>query len=142
MNREMEVYIKLKDSEKTVLSRTAADKAVRQKRQGGGCSLSRRLTYSDSFSGEADREIRAILNEDSGDSEELTGKLKRTMLKVIKNELTPRQKEIIMLYYFKKKNIVEIAALTEVSPQAVSAAMKRARLTMFRYLKYTVYNNP
>ena len=39
LNREMEVYIKLKDSEKTLLSRTAADKAVRQKRQGGGMQL-------------------------------------------------------------------------------------------------------
>ena len=138
LNREMEVYIKLKDSEKTVLSRTAADKAVRQKRQGGGCSLSRRLTYSDSFSGEADREIRAILKEDIDDSEELTGKLKRTMLKVIKNELTPRQKEIIMLYYFKDMDIVHIAGLLEITPQAVSSAMKRARLKIYRYLQYYI----
>ena len=100
--------------------------------------MSRRLTYSDSFSGEADREIRAILKEDSGDSEELTGKLKRTMLKVIKNELTPRQKEIIMLYYFKDMDIVHIAGLLEITPQAVSSAMKRARLKIYRYLQYYI----
>lgn len=100
--------------------------------------MSRRLTYSDSFSGEADREIRAILNENSGDSEELKGKLKRTMLKVIKNELTPRQKEIIMLYYFKDMDIVHIAGLLEITPQAVSSVMKRARLKIYRYLQYYI----
>ena len=100
--------------------------------------MSRRLTFSDSFSGEADREIRAILKEDSGDSEELTGKLKRTMLKVIKNELTPRQKEIIMLYYFKDMDIVHIAGLLEITPQAVSSVMKRARLKIYRYLQYYI----
>lgn len=104
--------------------------------------MSRRCTYKDECSGDTDRKLLLLLGENDGESDELRTKLKKILLNVIKNELTPRQKEIIMLYYFKKKNIVEIAALTGVSPQAVSAAMKRARLTMFRYLKYTVYNNP
>lgn len=106
-------------------------------REGGG-SLSRRLTYSDSFSGEADREIRAILKEDSDDSGEFVDKLKRTMLKIIKNELTPRQREIIMLYYFKDMDIVHIAGLLNVTPQAVSSVMKRARLKIYRYMQYYI----
>ena len=100
--------------------------------------MSRRITYSDSFSGEADKGIRAILHEENGDSSEYIRKLKRILLNVINNELTARQKEIIMLYYFKDMDIVRIGELMGITPQAVSAAMKRARLRIYQYMKYTV----
>lgn len=100
--------------------------------------MSRRMTYSDSFSGEADREIRSILCEDNGDSSDFMRKLKKVLLNVINNELTARQREIIMLYYFKELDIVRIAELLEVSPQAISAAMKRARLKIYRYMQYYI----
>ncbi len=95
--------------------------------------MPRRETYSDTFTGEADSHIREILY---GKEEE--GSLKRLLLNVIKNELTARQKEIIMLYYFKEMNIVEIAKLKNISPQAVSALMARARVRIFRIMKYYV----
>ena len=41
-----------------------------------------------------------------------------------------------MLYYFKDMDIVRIAEMTGVTPQAVSAVMKRARLKMYRYIQY------
>lgn len=100
--------------------------------------MSRRITYSDSFSGEADKEIRMILCEESRDSSEYIRRLRRILLNVINNELTPRQKEIIMLYYFKDMDIVRIGELLKITPQAVSAAMKRARLRIYQYMKYTV----
>lgn len=96
--------------------------------------MSRRESYSDTFTGEADKGIRAIL--EGGDREDAALRLRKMLLKVINNELTPRQKQIIMLYYFKKKDIVRIAKELEISPQAVSAAMSRARLRMYRILQY------
>ena len=56
--------------------------------------MAKRDTYSDSFTGEADRGIRLILglNDDEDGS-----RVHRVMLKIISNELTTRQKEIIML---------------------------------------------
>lgn len=96
--------------------------------------MSRRESYSDTFTGEADKGIRAIL--EGGDREDAALRLIKMLLKVINNELTPRQKQIIMLYYFKKKDIVRIAKELEISPQAVSAAMSRARLRMYRILQY------
>ncbi len=94
----------------------------------------RRESYSDSFTGEADRGIRNILE---GDPEkEESQRIKRILLKVINNELTSRQKQIIMLYYFKKESIVQISEKLGISPQAVSAAMSRARLRMYRILQY------
>ena len=67
--------------------------------------MPRRESYNDTFTGEADSGIRAILE---GDNEEETAELRRILLNIIKNELTPRQKQIIMLYYFKKTDIVTI----------------------------------
>lgn len=100
--------------------------------------MPRRQTYSDSFSGEADRGIRTILCDDDGTSDEFHSKLRRVMLKVINNELTSRQKEIIMLYYFKGMDIVRIGELLGITPQAVSASMKRARLKIYRVMQYYI----
>lgn len=100
--------------------------------------MSRRKRYSDTFSGEADKEIRSILSESDGSSDEFIRKLKRVMLNVINNELTSRQKEIIVLYYFKETDIVRIGEMLGISPQAVSAAMKRARLKIYQFMKYYI----
>lgn len=93
-----------------------------------------RERYSDTYTGEADENIRRILyGSDDGSGRT---KLKGLLLNVIKNELTPRQKEIIMLYYFKNMDIVQIGKMLGITPQAVSAAMARGRLRMYRILKY------
>lgn len=96
--------------------------------------MSRRKSYSDTFTGTADKNIRAILESDN--DEDSVRRLKKLLLKVINNELTPRQKEIIMLYYFKGVDTVEIARQLEISPQAVSAVMSRARIRMYRVMQY------
>ena len=99
--------------------------------------MSKRNSYTDTFTGEADKGIRIILG--SNDDEEGNAqRLRRVLLKVINNELTPRQKEIIMLYYFKDMDIVSISRKLDVTPQAVSAVMSRARMIMFRILQYYV----
>ena len=97
--------------------------------------MPRRESYSDTYTGEADKNIREIL---FGSEDSQYARLKRILLKVINNELTPRQKEIIMLYYFKDMDIVHIAGLLEITPQAVSSVMKRARLKIYRYLQYYI----
>ena len=97
--------------------------------------MPRRESYSDTFTGQADKNIRQILCEDP-DEEDNRQRLRRILLNVIKNELTPRQKEIIMLYYFKNIDMVQIGEMLGVTPQAVSSAMARARLKMYRILKY------
>ncbi|MBQ8960973.1 MAG: sigma-70 family RNA polymerase sigma factor [Ruminococcus sp.] len=96
--------------------------------------MPRRESYSDTFTGQADKNIRAILCED--DEEDSRRRLRRVLLNVIKNELTPRQKEIIMLYYFKNIDTVQIGKMLGITPQAVSGAMARARLRMYKILKY------
>ena len=96
--------------------------------------MSRRKSYSDTHTGAVDEGIRQILEDPSGSGDRL--RLKKMLLKVINNELTPRQKQIIMLYYFHRTDTVTIARELGVTPQAVSAVMSRARLRMFRILQY------
>ena len=100
--------------------------------------MPRRVTYSDTFCGKADVQLRLLLNECDDDTESSTRNLKKIMLNVIKNELTPRQKEFIMLYYFKDMDIVQLSRLAGVTPQAVSAAIKRARLKIYRFMQYCI----
>ena len=59
------------------------------------------------MSGREDMGIKRILSRGDKDSE--SSRLRSILLKVIKNELTPRQKEIIMLYYFKGADIADIS---------------------------------
>ncbi len=98
--------------------------------------MSKRDSYADEFSGDTDKGIRSILEYDS--DEESGNRLKRILLKVINNELTPRQKEIIMLYYYKGADTVKISRQLGITPQAVSAAMARARMRIYRILQYYI----
>lgn len=100
-----------------------------------------RITFDERYSASSsDDGIRALLcgsDEDEASSRKRE-KLRKILLKVIKNDLTPRQTRIIMLYYFEGHNIIEIGEMLGVTPQAVSAVMKRARLRIMNYLKYLI----
>ena len=92
------------------------------------------INYSDKMEGREDLGIKHILG--CGDKDERSSRLRSILLKVINNELTPRQKEIIMLYYFKGEDVASISQRLGVSQQAVYAAMSRAKKTLFGILKY------
>ena len=98
--------------------------------------MSKRKSYSDIFTGESDGGLSAIIddNDETGSRE----KIKKILLNVIKNELTPRQNEIIMLYYFKGLDTVQIGKRLGITPQAVSAVMSRAKMRIFRILQYYI----
>ena len=86
---------------------------------------------------EFDKKISELsFDENAETNAELVEKVKNSMLKVIKNELTPRQKEIIMLYYYERLGISEIAERLGVVPSTVSRTIKRAREKIYRFLKY------
>lgn len=97
--------------------------------------MSRRVSLAD-FMGEDDRNISAILSDDESEYQRRRTETKRILLKIINNELTPRQKEIIMLYYFQERNISEIGEMLGVSPASVSVTLKRAKNRVIKYMKY------
>lgn len=96
--------------------------------------MPRRVTLNSEL-GDTDRNLRELLE---GNESESADKIKRNLVKIIKNELTSRQSQIIMLYYFKEMNINEIAQMLDISPAAVSVTMKRARNKLFNILKYII----
>ena len=98
--------------------------------------MSRRITLFD-FMGEDDKNINSLIYDESEENNsKKIQNMKKIMLKVINNELTERQKQIIMLYYFKNKNIVEISEMLNISHASVSVTMKRARNRLIKYMQY------
>lgn len=92
--------------------------------------MSRRNTYQDTRTGDADNSIRNLLTDNQQD------RRKGILLNIIKNELTERQKEIFMLYYFKEISMPEIAATHNITVQSVSKTIARARKKIYDYMKY------
>lgn len=93
--------------------------------------MSRRKSYNDTSTGKADSQIRSLLCDTKSDAI-----LKKMLLNIIKNDLTSRQKEIIMLYYFRGLDTSRIAEMCGISHQAVSAVMARARKRIYKVLQY------
>ncbi len=92
--------------------------------------MSQRNSYNDTRTGEADKSIRLLLN---GNQQNIRSKI---LLNIIKNELTERQKEIFMLYYFKGRSMPEIANMQNISVQSVSKTIARARKKIYDFMKY------
>lgn len=80
--------------------------------------------------------IELSLAADAETNSEQIRKVKSAMMKVIKNELTPRQRETIALYYYKEMGVSEIADKLGLAPSTVSRTIKRARDNIYKFLKY------
>lgn len=75
-------------------------------------------------------------SEDREEVAEKREKIRRIMAKIIKNDLTARQREIIVLYYYSGKGVTEIGEILKISPSTVSRTIKAARIRIYKYLKY------
>lgn len=56
--------------------------------------------------------------------------------RVIREELTPLQRETLLAYYFQEKSITEIAENRGVNKSTVCRTLHRAEAKLRRYLKY------
>ena len=56
--------------------------------------------------------------------------------RVIREELTPLQRETILAYYFREQNIPEIAKMRSVNKSTVCRTLHRAEEKLKRYLRY------
>ena len=55
---------------------------------------------------------------------------------VIKEELTPLQRETLVAYYFQEQKIAQIASERGVNKSTVSRTLRRAEEKLRRYLRY------
>lgn len=63
-------------------------------------------------------------------------KIEQTVIRVIQEELTPRQQEVVTMYYFEKYNMVEISKMLGINKSSVSRIISRAKARIKKFLKY------
>lgn len=86
---------------------------------------------------EIDKKIREIYNFQSAETNNNTLKIiKKAVCEIIKNDLTERQKQIVVLYYYNNMKMIEISALLNVNVSTVSRTLARARKNIYDRTKY------
>ena len=73
---------------------------------------------------------------DSGEENSARDRLMRNLVRCIKEEVTPRQREVLYLYYVKNIRQIEIAARLGVERSTVSRTIKRGEDRLRRCLRY------
>ena len=61
---------------------------------------------------------------------------RKRVMEVIRQELTPLQRETLLAYYIEKLNIIQIAQRRGVNKSTVCRTLKRAEGRLRRYLRY------
>ena len=95
-----------------------------------------RRVHWDFISG--NKEMFKLFNEQS-ESETNGEKLKlvkKALKKVVEEQLSARQKQMIVLYYYKEIDMPEIAEMLGINVSTVSRTLNRARQNLMKYLKY------
>lgn len=64
------------------------------------------------------------------------GRLKRNLAHALKEDVTEKQREYMLLYYSEGMNLRQISELTGASVSTVSRTMKRGRERLARCLRY------
>ena len=77
------------------------------------------------------------LQEESDDNGRRRQRLLHNLTKAVAEELTPRQREMLHLYYYEQLNMVQIAARLGVNKSTVSRTLCRARRRLHHILQYS-----
>ena len=86
----------------------------------------------------SNREMFNLFNQIS-ESESNSDKLKtvrKALKKVVEQQLTTRQKQVIVLYYYKQIDMPAIAEMLGINVSTVSRTLNRARQNIMKYLQY------
>lgn len=67
--------------------------------------------------------------------------LMRALKRAVEEELTPRQRECLIAYYFEGQKAHEIALALKIRPSTVSRHLKKARERLGRVLQYGFFAN-
>ncbi len=76
------------------------------------------------------------LRDNAEDNAEQLSRLKRNLRRARDQELTPRQREMLALYYDQGLNMPQIARTLGVNCSTVSRTIRRARERLYRCLRY------
>ena len=78
------------------------------------------------------------LQNNACDNSELLTRLHRNLRLAREQELTPRQREVLALYYDRGLKMSQIARKLGINRSTVSRTIGRAKQRLYRYLQYTL----
>lgn len=82
--------------------------------------------------------MTAWIRENQGDNAEQMARLRRNLRKARQQELTPRQREMVRLYYDEGMTMLQIGELLGVNRSTVSRTLRRAKNRLYRCLRYSL----
>ena len=77
------------------------------------------------------------MQQQADDNSRRRQRLLHNLTKAVAEELTPRQREMLHLYYYEQLNMVQIAARLGVNKSTVSRTLCRARRRLHHILQYS-----
>ena len=95
-----------------------------------------RNTAFDTRSSEWIGDMTVWLRENAEDNSERLGRLRRNLRRARQQELTPRQQEVLSLYYDQHLNIPQIAQQLGVNRSTICRTLHRAKDRLYRCLQY------
>lgn len=97
-----------------------------------------RNTRFNSRGGEWAGDLAVWLRENAPDNGEQMERLRRGLRQARERELTPRQRQVLNLYYDDGMNICQIAEELDLNPSTISRTLRRAKDRLYRYLRYAL----
>ena len=76
--------------------------------------------------------------QNAADNSERLARLRRSLRQAREQELTPRQRQLLDLYYDQGMNIPQIAEELGINRSTVSRTLRRARDRLYRCLRYAL----
>ena len=76
--------------------------------------------------------------QNAGDNSERLERLRRNLRQARERELTPRQRQMLELYYDQGKTNPQIAGELGLNRSTVSRTLRRARDRLYRFLRYAL----
>lgn len=95
-----------------------------------------RDTRFDSRSSEWIGDLTVWKRQNDPDNAEQMDRLRRNLRQARERELTPRQRQMVALYYDRGLTMAQIAGRLGVNRSTVSRTLRRARERLYRYLRY------
>ena len=83
-------------------------------------------------------DLTVWMQDRSGDNAEQLDRLRRGLRQARETELTPRQQEILSLYYDQGMLMSQIAEALGIHRSTVSRTLRRARKRLYHCLRYTL----
>ena len=82
--------------------------------------------------------LLAWLQENAEDNQADLDKMRRNLVRAIREELTPRQQKLLQMHYFERLSKAEIARRVGVHKSTVTRTISRAESKLKHVLSYTV----